>query len=211
VEQIVESRQVGKKKTLQYKIHWKGYSQAHDSWEPAAQVHASELIRKFQKTKSSQKNNATINYQLATGIPSRPKALTQPRAYSSLTEAESSKSHVETDKGSKSGKRTQDSPIVWMGNKDRRSSSNSDKKGRQDLENIIAPAPFHINSCIMENHGNNTPPPLTVEEVSNLDLADIEPTKIYDELIRVCQEAQNSKTRRGTYDLPENNEVGPFT
>jgi hypothetical protein len=35
VEQIMGSRQIGKKKTLQYKIHWKGYSPAHDSWEPA--------------------------------------------------------------------------------------------------------------------------------------------------------------------------------
>jgi hypothetical protein len=31
VEQIVGSRQIGKKKTLQYKVRWKGYSPAHDS------------------------------------------------------------------------------------------------------------------------------------------------------------------------------------
>jgi hypothetical protein len=62
VEQIVGSRRVGKKKTLQYKIHWKGYSPAHDSWEPATQVHALDLIEEFQKIRSSQKNNTTINY-----------------------------------------------------------------------------------------------------------------------------------------------------
>jgi hypothetical protein len=71
VEQIVGARQVGKKKTLQYKIRWKGYSSAHDSWEPAKQVHALELVKQFQKTKSFQKNNTTINYQAASGILSK--------------------------------------------------------------------------------------------------------------------------------------------
>jgi hypothetical protein len=52
VEQIVGSRQVGKKKTLQYKIRWKGYLPAHNSWEPAKQVHALELIEQFQKNES---------------------------------------------------------------------------------------------------------------------------------------------------------------
>jgi hypothetical protein len=47
VVQIVGSRQIGKKKTLQYKICWKGYSPAHDSWEPATQVHAPDLIKEF--------------------------------------------------------------------------------------------------------------------------------------------------------------------
>jgi hypothetical protein len=53
VEQIMGSRRIGKRKTLQYKICWKGYSPAHDSWEPAIQVHTLELIEEFQKTKSS--------------------------------------------------------------------------------------------------------------------------------------------------------------
>jgi hypothetical protein len=106
VEQIVGSRRIGKKKSLQYKIRWKGYSPAHDSWEPATQIHAPELIKEFQKTRSSHQNNATINYQVASGIPSRPKALTPPQDYTSLTEAEHSQSNVETDKGSTSGKRT---------------------------------------------------------------------------------------------------------
>jgi hypothetical protein len=128
VEQIVGSRRVGRKKTLQYKIRWKGYSPAHDSWEPAAQVHTPDLIKEFQKIRSFQQNNATINCQSASGILKKPNPLKTPRAYSSLTEAESSKSHVETDKGSKFGKRTRGSPIVQMGNKDQRSSSSNDKR-----------------------------------------------------------------------------------
>jgi hypothetical protein len=75
VEQIMSLRQVGKKKTLQYKIRWKGYSPAHDSWEPATQVHASDLIEEYRKIRSSQKNNTTINYQLALEIQSRPSPL----------------------------------------------------------------------------------------------------------------------------------------
>jgi hypothetical protein len=53
VKQIVGSRQIGKKKTLQYKVCWKGYSPAHDSWELVIQVHAPKLIKEFQKTGSS--------------------------------------------------------------------------------------------------------------------------------------------------------------
>jgi hypothetical protein len=196
VEQIVGSRQVEKKKTLQYKIRWKGYSQAHDSWEPAVQVHAPELIRKFQKTKSSRRNRATINYQSALGTPQRPKALTPPRAYSSPTEAESSELNRETDKGSASGKRTRGSPTTQMGNCEWSLSSNSDKKKEQDPENIIIVPPFfHINSCTMENN-ENIPPPLTIEEICNLDLSDIDPTptKIYDELNRVLERAHQDPT-----------------
>jgi hypothetical protein len=90
VKQIVGLRRVGKKKTLQYKIHWKGYSTTHDSWEPVKQVHAPELIEQFQKTKSSRKNSTTINCQLASRILLRPTPLKQPRTSMSLPKAESS-------------------------------------------------------------------------------------------------------------------------
>jgi hypothetical protein len=191
VEQIVNSRQVGKRKTLQYKICWKGYSPAHDSWEPATQVHAPDLIKEFQKIRSSQKNNTTINYQAALGILSRPSPLKRPQTYSSLTEAEYSELNVETDKGSTSGKRTQDTLTTRMENCKWSLSSNSDKEKGCDPENIIIIPPFfHINSCTMENN-DNIPPSLTVEEIRNLDLSDIDPTptKIYDELNRVLGEA----------------------
>jgi hypothetical protein len=171
VKQIVGSRRVGKKKTLQYKIRWKGYSPAHDSWELAKQVYTLELIKQFQKTKSSRKNNATINCQAASGILSRPSSSKQPWGYSSLPKVESFKLNEEIDKGSAFGKRTQGSPTTQMENNDRRSSSNNDKREDQDLENIIiVPLFFHINSCIMSNNvdqfipdpdNNDPPPPLT--------------------------------------------------
>jgi hypothetical protein len=47
VEQILDSWWHGCRKKLQYLLRWKGYSQSHDSWEPADQVHVEELVDKF--------------------------------------------------------------------------------------------------------------------------------------------------------------------
>src|SRR5579863_8417013 len=45
VEKILQERtQCGKK---QYLIRWKGYSEAHDSWEPEAYLNTSELLQAF--------------------------------------------------------------------------------------------------------------------------------------------------------------------
>ena len=51
VDAILDSRRFGRTKTLQYRIRWKGYSAAHDSWEPATQVHAPDLVAKYYKSK----------------------------------------------------------------------------------------------------------------------------------------------------------------
>jgi hypothetical protein len=34
---------------LQYLVRWKGFSEAHDSWEPAKDVHAELLVKDFYK------------------------------------------------------------------------------------------------------------------------------------------------------------------
>ena len=47
VEQIINHQHYGKCCQLQYLIHWKGYSAADDTWEPADQVHADELVRSY--------------------------------------------------------------------------------------------------------------------------------------------------------------------
>jgi hypothetical protein len=47
VEQVLDLRWHGRGKKLQYLLKWRGYSQAHDSWEPAEQVHAPELVDRF--------------------------------------------------------------------------------------------------------------------------------------------------------------------
>ena len=47
VEQIINHCHYGKHHQLQYLIHWKGYSAADDTWEPADQVHADDLVRSY--------------------------------------------------------------------------------------------------------------------------------------------------------------------
>ena len=45
---------------VQYLIRWKGFSEAHDSWEPAANVHADKLIQEFYKRYPKAIRNTTI-------------------------------------------------------------------------------------------------------------------------------------------------------
>jgi hypothetical protein len=73
-----------------------------------AQVHTLDLIKEFQKIRSSRRNNTTINYQSASEILSRLNPLNRSQAYSSQPKAECSESNIETDKGSTSEKRTRD-------------------------------------------------------------------------------------------------------
>ena len=47
VATIRNSRQHGRGKVLQYLVSWKGYSQAHDSWENATDVNAPELVEEY--------------------------------------------------------------------------------------------------------------------------------------------------------------------
>jgi hypothetical protein len=49
VEQVLDSRQHGRRKKLQYLLKWRGYSKAHDSWEPTEQVHTPELVDRFHR------------------------------------------------------------------------------------------------------------------------------------------------------------------
>jgi hypothetical protein len=47
VEQVLGARHHGRWQKLQYLVQWKGYSKAHNSWEPEGNVHAQELIKEF--------------------------------------------------------------------------------------------------------------------------------------------------------------------
>jgi Chromo (CHRromatin Organisation MOdifier) domain len=47
VEQVLASRLYGHWKKLQYLIHWKGYSHAHDSWASVDDIHAPDLVQAF--------------------------------------------------------------------------------------------------------------------------------------------------------------------
>jgi hypothetical protein len=47
VECIVGMRHFGRNKKLQYRVWWKGYSKAHDTWEPTDNIHAPDLVSAF--------------------------------------------------------------------------------------------------------------------------------------------------------------------
>ena len=49
VEQIMGARNFGWSRRLQYQVRWVGYSDAHDTWETADGVHASQLTAEFWK------------------------------------------------------------------------------------------------------------------------------------------------------------------
>jgi Chromo (CHRromatin Organisation MOdifier) domain len=53
VEQVMNSRQWGRGKKLQYLLQWKGYSRAHDSWQDTTDVHALDLVAQYYQRKPS--------------------------------------------------------------------------------------------------------------------------------------------------------------
>ncbi len=58
VERIVAHRQFRRSKRLQYLIKWKGYPESDNTWEPADQVHAPELIKHYQSAATHQSSAA---------------------------------------------------------------------------------------------------------------------------------------------------------
>src|SRR6266403_5219079 len=58
VERIVAHRQLGRSKRLQYLIKWKGYPKSDNTWEPADQVHAPEIIKHYQSAGRHQSSAA---------------------------------------------------------------------------------------------------------------------------------------------------------
>ena len=48
VDNVLASRRFGRKKTLQYLVKWKGFSEAHNSWEPKGNLgNADQLVKEF--------------------------------------------------------------------------------------------------------------------------------------------------------------------
>src|SRR6266436_7320116 len=54
VERIVAHRRFGRSKRPQYLIKWKGYPESDNSWEPADQVHAPDLLKRYHSTVKDQ-------------------------------------------------------------------------------------------------------------------------------------------------------------
>src|SRR5260370_31345915 len=47
VERIISHRRTGRARTLQYLVKWIGYPEADNTWEPADQIHAPQLINTY--------------------------------------------------------------------------------------------------------------------------------------------------------------------
>jgi Chromo (CHRromatin Organisation MOdifier) domain len=50
VEQILGIHKFGHNKTTQYRVRWKGYLAADNTWEPEENIHTPELIEQYHKT-----------------------------------------------------------------------------------------------------------------------------------------------------------------
>jgi hypothetical protein len=59
VEEITGIRTFGRKKEKQYRVRWKGYNAAHDTWEPASNVHAPDLIDAFNRQQQNRDKRTT--------------------------------------------------------------------------------------------------------------------------------------------------------
>jgi hypothetical protein len=64
VEKILGSRRHRQKKTLEYLVKWKRYSAVHNSWEPANNVHAPELLEEFYSEEPMAIRTAQIGKQI---------------------------------------------------------------------------------------------------------------------------------------------------
>ena len=54
VEQILGERTFGRWKKKQFLVKWKGYSTAHNSWEPKENVKAPELVKEYRSSRGTQ-------------------------------------------------------------------------------------------------------------------------------------------------------------
>src|SRR6266436_3597460 len=69
VERIVAHRTFGRSKSLQYLIKWKGYPKSNNSWEPADQVHAPNLLKHYHSAaKDRSAAHSTVTHQSAQQI-----------------------------------------------------------------------------------------------------------------------------------------------
>src|SRR5216684_3356048 len=64
VEKIINHRHTGRARTLQYLIKWIGYPEADNTWEPADQIHAPQLIKAYHRRYPLEDKRRQINPRL---------------------------------------------------------------------------------------------------------------------------------------------------
>ena len=70
VEEILGSRRKGRTRNLEYLVKWKGWSAAHNSWEPKGNIHMPKLVEKFYKANSMAIKVAQLGRGLTSEMPS---------------------------------------------------------------------------------------------------------------------------------------------
>src|SRR5579863_7841026 len=84
VEQIRSHRCHGRRKQLQYLLKWKGYLESNNTWEPADQVHASDLVKAYHRRHRLEHIKASTTVLLSS-THSSPNWSRSSLAYSALT------------------------------------------------------------------------------------------------------------------------------
>src|ERR1700730_3255837 len=60
VERIISHRCHGRSRTLQYLVKWKGYPESNNTWEPAAQIHAPDLLKAYHRRRPLEQIKAAL-------------------------------------------------------------------------------------------------------------------------------------------------------
>ena len=77
MERIINHRHYGRSKKLQYLVKWLNYPEADNTWEPADQIHAPELIKSYHRhTPLSRIKTLTASKE--TTCPDTPKSTSSP-------------------------------------------------------------------------------------------------------------------------------------
>jgi hypothetical protein len=92
---IISHRCHGRSRTLQYLVKWKGYPESDNTWEPAGQIHAPNLIKAYYRRRPLERIKAVLIRRPETISPHwTPLALKPPHSLSSSASTDISLVHA---------------------------------------------------------------------------------------------------------------------